>query len=156
MISQRILTGKQEKINNADRQRIKEERLRERFEFENFEVRADSTNGYELIFPVLHDDEKNELYEHYIKSANDIWDEFTTGKNSLKTRKKFEPQTNEIMKKEKAIERKKAMVKQQKPVKPREPVPKEPGRDSKLITQPIGRTSHLRSNVGMDLKKNLQ
>lgn len=101
-------------MNNAERQKIKEERLRERFELENFEVRADSNNGYELIFPVLHDDEKNALYESYIRSANDIWDEFTTGKNSLKTRKKFEPQTNELIKKEKAIERKKAI--KQKPV----------------------------------------
>jgi hypothetical protein len=37
-----------------------------------------------LIFPSLYEEEKNVIYENYIKKANGIWDEFTTGKGKSK------------------------------------------------------------------------
>jgi hypothetical protein len=37
-----------------------------------------------LIYPSLYEEEKNLVYENYIKRANDIWDEFTTGKGKKK------------------------------------------------------------------------
>ena len=35
--------------------------------------------GWELLFPAA-DQAKNEQYEDMLKAANDLWDEFTTGK----------------------------------------------------------------------------
>jgi len=49
--------------------------LAERFEFEK-----GRSCGYELIFPG-EDEGKNAKYEGFIEKANQLWDEFTTGKN---------------------------------------------------------------------------
>jgi len=38
-------------------------------------------NKYEMIFPDLNNEALNDQYEMFIKKANDIWDEFTTGKS---------------------------------------------------------------------------
>ena len=51
---------------------------------ENAQVRAGSSNNYELIFPNLLDEEKTKKYESLLKKANDIWDEFTTGAKGKK------------------------------------------------------------------------
>ena len=47
-------------------------------------MRCGSSNNYELIFPSLFEEEKNHQYEVFIKKANDIWDEFTTGAKGKK------------------------------------------------------------------------
>ena len=44
-------------------------------------MKINEGSGLELIYPPLGDDDKEEMYEAMIKKANDIWDEFTTGKN---------------------------------------------------------------------------
>lgn len=41
-------------------------------------------NNYELLFPSLFDEEKNQKYEMLLKKANDIWDEFTCGAKGKK------------------------------------------------------------------------
>ena len=41
-------------------------------------MKSGSENRYELIFPSLYEEEKNEKYEIFLKKANEIWDEFTT------------------------------------------------------------------------------
>jgi hypothetical protein len=57
--------------------------LKERFEYE-----AGRTGGYELIYPIPGQSpeilEKNKLYESFIQKANDLWDEFTTGRKAGK------------------------------------------------------------------------
>lgn len=67
----------------ADKKRHREERLKERFDFEK-----GREGGYELIYPMPGDDERssegNRKYDMYIKKANDLWDEFTTGRKSVK------------------------------------------------------------------------
>lgn len=73
-MEKRILTGKTSKINPEDRDRIRAQRMKERIEFEK-----DRTGGYELIFP-SDDPEQNLLYQSFITKANDLWDDFTTGK----------------------------------------------------------------------------
>jgi len=47
-------------------------------------MRSGSGNNFEIIFPSLFDEEKNQRYEEYIRKANEIWDEFTTGTKSKK------------------------------------------------------------------------
>lgn len=47
-------------------------------------VQAGPPNRYELIFPDLYDEDRNAHYETFIKKANDIWDEFTTGAKGKK------------------------------------------------------------------------
>lgn len=40
--------------------------------------------SYELIYPSMYEEEKNERYEMLLKRANEIWDEFTTGAKGKK------------------------------------------------------------------------
>ena len=47
-------------------------------------MKCGSTNKFDLVFPRLYDEELNEKYEIFIKKANDIWDEFTTGTKGKK------------------------------------------------------------------------
>ena len=47
-------------------------------------MKCGSENRYELIFPSLYEEEKNEKYEVFLKKANEIWDEFTTGTKGKK------------------------------------------------------------------------
>ena len=47
-------------------------------------MRCGSSNKFEIIFPRLYEEEKNQQYEVFIKKANDIWDEFTTGAKGKK------------------------------------------------------------------------
>lgn len=42
-------------------------------------MKINEGNGLELIYPPL-EEEKEVEYEAMLKKANDIWDEFTTGK----------------------------------------------------------------------------
>ena len=70
----RILTGKQSKIDPEEKARIKEEKLQERFEYEKKRC-----GQFELIYP-WPDEERNNLYSSFLTKANDLWDEFTTGK----------------------------------------------------------------------------
>jgi len=51
-----------------------------------------------MIFPSMMDESLNAQYEGFIKTANAIWDEFTTGK----TKKKPEP-VIEVQKKKKVV-----------------------------------------------------
>jgi hypothetical protein len=83
-MAERILTGKQDKVDPQVKKKLKDERLAERFAFENEQVRCGGSNKFELIFPRLYDDEMNVKYEGFIKKANDIWDEFTTGAKGKK------------------------------------------------------------------------
>ena len=83
-MQQRILTGKHDKLDPEAKKRLKEQKLQERFEFENRQVRSGSDNQYELIFPSLYDEDKNEKYGIFLKKANEIWDEFTTGTKGKK------------------------------------------------------------------------
>jgi len=39
--------------------------------------------GYELIYP-SNNKEKNTIFEKLLQKSNDIWDEFTTGKQKHK------------------------------------------------------------------------
>ena len=66
------------------RKKNREARLNERFDFERQQLRCGSGNNYEIIFPSLYEEEKNQQYEVFIKKANDIWDEFTTGAKGKK------------------------------------------------------------------------
>ena len=62
-------------------------------------MKINEGSGLELIYPPLGDDDKEEMYEAMIKKANDIWDEFTTGKNKKGNAEK----TMESKKSEKAL-----------------------------------------------------
>ena len=46
---------------------------------ERFEYERTRAGQYELIYP-WPDEEKNKKYAGFIAKANDLWDEFTTGK----------------------------------------------------------------------------
>ena len=83
-MAERILTGKQDKVDPQVKKQLKEERLAERFKFENAQMRCGGSNKFDLIFPRLYEEEKNQQYEIFIKKANDIWDEFTTGAKGKK------------------------------------------------------------------------
>jgi hypothetical protein len=58
-MAERILTGKQDKIDPVEKKRLKEQRLAERFVFENAQMRCGSNNKFEIIFPRLYEEEKN-------------------------------------------------------------------------------------------------
>lgn len=77
-IQNRILTGKTVKVTGDDREKLRQEQLAKRFKFESTRLR-----GYELIYPSS-DKARNAKYELQIKKANEIWDEFTTGKGKRK------------------------------------------------------------------------
>jgi putative sterol carrier protein len=63
-----------------EKERIRKEKLAERFKFESTRMR-----GYELIFPSS-DKPRNANYERLVAKSNEIWDEFTTGKAKHKQR----------------------------------------------------------------------
>ena len=70
----RILTGKTSKLDPEEKARLREKALKERFEFE------EKRHGqWELICPCP-DEARNEMYSEFIRKAQEIWDEFTTGK----------------------------------------------------------------------------
>lgn len=50
-MAERILTGKQTKMDPAKKKELMEQRLAERFEHENHQIRCGGGNNYELIFP---------------------------------------------------------------------------------------------------------
>lgn len=77
-MEKRILTGKTQKIGGEDREKLRQEKLKERFEYER-----DRMGGYELIFPSK-DEAMNQQYEAFIQKANDLWDDFTTGGKNKK------------------------------------------------------------------------
>ena len=70
----RILTGKQAKMEPEEKARVRAEMLRVRFAFE--EKRK---GQWELIYP-WPEESRNEVYSGFIEKAQEIWDEFTTGK----------------------------------------------------------------------------
>jgi hypothetical protein len=74
-LERRIRTGKTSKVNLEDKEKQRQIKLKERYEFER-----GREGGYELIFPNEKNDEMNKLYEHFIVKANELWDDFTTGK----------------------------------------------------------------------------
>jgi hypothetical protein len=73
LMKQRILTGKVKKMEPEVRAALKEKKLKARFKFEE-----DRMGGYEMIYPSKNADMQEE-YESFIKRANELWDEFTTG-----------------------------------------------------------------------------
>lgn len=77
-MEKRILTGKQNKLVGEDKEKLRQEKLKERFLFEK-----DKIGGYELIYPCNNED-RNKEYESFIQKANDLWDDFTTGGKSKK------------------------------------------------------------------------
>jgi len=58
---------------------MKKQKLAERFQYESTRM-----GGYELIFPSA-DKEHNKVYETMLKKSNDIFDDFSFGKNKRKT-----------------------------------------------------------------------
>ena len=54
--------------------KLREEKKKKRFQFE-----MKRKGDWELIFPSA-DDKRNIEYENMLRTANDLWDEFTTGK----------------------------------------------------------------------------
>ena len=79
--AERMLTGKTVKFTGQERQTQKQEKIEERILFERMQLNAGS--GYELIHPVL-DEEKQEEYDMLLRSAQKVWDDFTTGKKGKK------------------------------------------------------------------------
>lgn len=78
-------------MSNEERESLKEERLEERFLYER--IKLNTGSGFELIYPPK-EEEKEEEYEEMIQKANDMWDEFTTGKKKdpkMEEKKKSQP-----------------------------------------------------------------
>ena len=73
-MKERILTGKQNKFDPVEKEKQRQVQLEERFEYEK-----KRKGQYELIYP-WPDEEKNKKYASFIVKANELWDEFTTGK----------------------------------------------------------------------------
>lgn len=73
----RMATGKTFKMGAEERQALREEKLQERWLFERMKLNEGS--GYELIYPPKEEEMEDE-YEAMLQKANDMWDEFTTGK----------------------------------------------------------------------------
>jgi len=59
-MEKRILTGKTTKVGSEDREKLRQEKLKERYKFEK-----DRMGGYELIFPSS-DENRNKDYESFI------------------------------------------------------------------------------------------
>jgi len=95
------MTGKQEKMDPEAKKKMRQERLEERFEYERLQLRAGEKNGYEMIFPSPYNEELNVQYENFIKKANDIWDEFTTGKAKKKPVEPIEIHKKKVVEKKK-------------------------------------------------------
>ena len=75
----RILTGKMTKMDPEQKARLKERKIREKVAHEN------KTHGnWELIYP-WPEEERNKTYGDFIVKAQEIWDEFTTGKGKRLT-----------------------------------------------------------------------
>ena len=91
-MEERILTGKQEKIDPARKQEIKAARLRKRFEYEDAQLRCGSGNNYELLYPSFFNEERNEKYDVLLKKAQDNWDEFTCGAKGKRKAQEMEEQ----------------------------------------------------------------
>ena len=109
----RILTGKQEKIDAETKKKLKDESLHQRFEYERQVLRCGSSNGYEMIHPSPMSEELNVKYEMFLKKANDIWDEFTTGNKGQKHKKVVEHAKPEIPEAKKALPRKSWPIKKE-------------------------------------------
>ena len=69
------------------KKKLREEYLAERFEYERHVLRCGNQNGYEMIFPSMMYEELNSKYEMFLRKANDIWDDFTTGGKGSKNKK---------------------------------------------------------------------
>ena len=87
------------------KKKLIETNLAERFEYERHVLRSGSQNGYEIIFPSMCDEDINVKYEGFLKKANDIWDEFTTGNKGLKHKKELEKTKTEPLEKKNTIKR---------------------------------------------------
>ena len=73
-MQQRILTGKTNKLDVDQRKQMRDKALAQRFKFEETRM-----GGWDMIFPCK-DAARNTVYEGFIRKANELWDEFTTGK----------------------------------------------------------------------------
>jgi len=76
----RIMTGKVTRLTPEARSKLREEKLQERFAFE-----AKRMRGFELIYPSS-SQSKNQVYLRMLNKANEIWDEYTTGKQKHRQR----------------------------------------------------------------------
>lgn len=77
-LEQRILTGKHKKMNPEVRKKLREEMLAKRFAFE------DKKKGdWELLYPAP-EEKRHQEYTDMLKTANEIWDDFTTGTKKSK------------------------------------------------------------------------
>jgi putative sterol carrier protein len=79
-IETRIRTGKTLKMTPMEREKLRQQKLQERFKFE-----AERMAGYELIFP-CGDRSRTTNYETLLKKSHEIWDDFNLGKTKNKTR----------------------------------------------------------------------
>jgi hypothetical protein len=61
---------------------MRQEKLNERFEFEK--KKMNDGNNFELIFPPTGEEEREAILIKLLKKAQEIWDEFTTGKAKKK------------------------------------------------------------------------
>lgn len=89
-MQERILTGKQQKIDLNVKEQLRQQKLKERFAYEEKQLKKQSVSGYELIYPGPNS-ELNAKYELYIKKAQDLWDDFTTGKKKQNTQSAQKP-----------------------------------------------------------------
>lgn len=64
-MERRIRTGKTSKVNVDDKEKLRQIKLKERYEFEK-----GREGGYELIYPNEKNPDMNKLYEHFIVGAN--------------------------------------------------------------------------------------
>lgn len=58
-MAERILTGKQDKLDPEQRKKLREERLEERFAFEDAQMKPGASNRYDIVFPRQYNEELN-------------------------------------------------------------------------------------------------
>lgn len=73
------MTGKVVKISQAERDKLRAEYHADREQYEWQTVNQGS--GFELIYPNIYNDEKQAENEMLVKKSQQVWDDFTTGKN---------------------------------------------------------------------------
>lgn len=67
---QRVITGKKLKLTHEEKQKIIENSIKERDEYEN-----NNLGGYTKLFPF--GDESEKIYDDFIKYAQKMWEEWT-------------------------------------------------------------------------------
>lgn len=100
----RILTGKNSKIDKETRKIAADKALAQRFKYEETRM-----GDWKMIYP-CEDAARNTVYDGFIKKANDLWDGFTTGKKGLN--KQMHQESKSVRKPPQKIQRKPPHTKQ--------------------------------------------